>query len=168
MRKKLFKSLVILSLAILAAIIVLVFFDIINPALLWIKYLIMLSLIILGLSLNLSFRRLTDFDEAESCLRRARKSIEKINLSNKATSFVKLLSINNQLANAITYLEDVISSYDLYLLRYDLGKIVAIKEHYAQSGETSTLPSQETIIEDAEILKRTIEAVKNYKSLNKK
>ncbi|NCA92212.1 hypothetical protein EOM82_03040 [bacterium] len=168
MRKKLFNSLVILSLAILAAIIILVVFDIINPALLWVKYIIMLALIVLGLSLNLSFRRQTDFDEAESCLKRARKSIERLNLSNRAAAFVKLLSINNQLSNAITYLEDIIASHDLYLLRYDLGKITEIKNHYAISGETYVLPNEAEIKEDAEIIKRTIETVKNYKQARNK
>ncbi len=168
MRKKLFNSLIILSLALLAAVIILVIFDIAEFDTLWVKYLTMLSLLILGLSLNLSFRRLTDFDEAVSCLKRARKSIERLNLNNKAAAFVKLLSIKNQLTNAITYLEDIIAAHDLYLLRYDLTKIIEIKEHYTQNGDAFILTDKETVKEDAEILKRTIEAVKNYKQTRKK
>lgn len=163
MRKKIFSSLVIFSLAILVATLVFIAFDIINPLHLWVKYVVLLSLAILGLSLNLSFRKLTDFDETISCLKRAISSIERISFTNKASRYVKLIAISSQLSNAITYLEDVISAYELYPLRYDLGNLNEIKVHYDKAQDNLDLLTKELVLEDIGILKSIMDAVKKYK-----
>lgn len=163
MKKKIFSSLVIFSLVILLATLVFIAFDIVNPLNLWVKYVILISLIILGLSLNFSFKKLTDFDETISCLKRAITSIEGINSASKATRYVKILTIVSQLYNAITYLEDVIAAYELYPLRYDLGNLKVIKNRYELAQDNSDLLTKDLVLEDIDILKSIMDAVKKYK-----
>lgn len=164
MRKKIFSSLVVFSLIILITTLVFTAFDIINPLHLWVKYVVNISLIILGISLNMSFKKVTDFDETLSCLKRATKSIQRINIASKATRYVAILTISSQLSNAITYLEDVISAYELYPLRYDLGNLNNLKGRYDKAQDNIVLLTKETLDEDIEMLQSIMDAVKKYKT----
>lgn len=165
MRKKLFNSLVIFSIILLIAILVFVALEIIEPDALWVQYVSLILLAILGFSLNFSFQKLTDFDEAASCISRAVKSIEKIAFVSKATRYVKVIGISSQLSNAITYVEDIIATYELYSLRYDLGNLTEIKARYDKAHDTSLVITKEVALEDIATLKNIQDAVKKYKKV---
>lgn len=166
MRKKIFKSLVIFSVISLATILILIAFDAIKPTALYLQYISLILLAILGFSLNFSFQKLTNFDEAIACISRAVKSIEKLSAVSKATRYVKVLGISSQLSNAITYIEDIIATFELYTLRYDKENLTKIKARYDNANDNNFAIEKEVALKDIDTLKSIQDALKKYKKIN--
>lgn len=159
MKNKLLNTLIIIGAACLAALAALVAADVVEFGTLWFDYAVLGSILLIFVSLNFKFRKYTDFDETISCVRRAKRAILKIT-PDKDVSYVKLLSVQNQLSNASIYLEDVTAKHDLYQLKSLLKELNGVRNHYKTDDELKIRLSQSVIKGDADVLDSILSSLK--------
>lgn len=94
---------------------------------LWVRYLLLSLILIVLISLNARVRRVSDCDETLGCMKRARRSLDKL-IAGKDVGGVLFRAMLNQLVNAENCLEDLIAARDLYFLRSDLERLREISE----------------------------------------
>ena len=126
--RKFLNLFILIGFCILVALGVLFFTDnlIVN---LGIRYLFLLSCLMIFSSAYFKYRKRTIFDEAPTCLGQAEKTLRKINLNKKEKFiFIKIIRAKNYLSFAIRYLEDIIIQYDLFVLQKNVKEIKSINE----------------------------------------
>lgn len=142
MKQKILNVLIILGVLGLIATVTLIVCKIADFSALWVKYALLGSLLLIFAPLNFKFKRYTDVDETVFCLRRTRKAIIKLS-SEKEITYVKRLSVHNQLTNSIIMTEELLAKHDFFTLRDDLATLNAIKERFSRNGEKLVLTKQE-------------------------
>jgi hypothetical protein len=131
----------------------------------WVKYVLLLSLLIMFIGLSNIFKKFTDYSESIACLNRAMRSINNIKHKDiQKINFVRFLKISNQINNAIIYINNLVSDYDLYELKSRLLRLRGIKSHY--SIDSKTILDKELILEDLQYIEDTLENIKDIKSMN--
>jgi hypothetical protein len=132
---------------------------------LWIRYVLLLSLLLLFIGFSNAFKKFTDYSEGVACLRRAAKTLNLIKGRDiNKINYVRLLSIKNQLNNAEIYIKNVVDKYDLYELRYDIAKIEEIEHRYDLSNRLNL--TNDMIIKDIEDITESLEKIRLIKSKN--
>lgn len=142
MKQKILTFLILIGVCGLISTATLIICKIADFSALWVKYALLGSILFIFAPLNFKFKRYTDVDETIFCLRRTRKAILKLN-SEKGLTYVKRLSIHNQLTNSIIMTEELHAKHDFFSLRDDLATLNAIKENFPTSGEKVVLTKQE-------------------------
>ncbi|NLL56502.1 MAG: hypothetical protein GX242_04735 [Clostridiales bacterium] len=165
MKKRFFNTLALIGLVAFSLLLALSLLDILKFNSLPIKYLLLLSLLLLFIGLSQAFNKFTDYTEGVACLRRASKTLNLIKSKDiRKINYVRLLSIKNQLNNAEVYLKNVVDKFDLYELGADLAQINDIKHHY-DIGNKHKL-SNEMMVKDLQEITKSLEKVSAIKSQN--
>ena len=137
--------------------------DLVSFGTLWLDYLFLGSLLIIFVCLNFKFHKNTEYDETLSCLRRAKKSVASVK-TGKDLNYVKLLAVQNQLANASIYLSELTASFELYELKQAVNELETIRSHYRSNDDFRLTVKAETKAEDVAALEKIIDAVKEVGS----
>lgn len=159
MKNKLLNLLCIIGVCAFATACLLVAVDLVSFGTLWLDYLFLGSLLIIFVCLNFKFHKSTEYDETLSCLRRAKKSLSSVK-TDKELNYVKLLAVQNQLANASIYLSELTASFDLYELKQAVNDLENIRSHYRSDDDFRLTVKAETKAEDTAVLERIIASVK--------
>lgn len=165
MKKKFFRTLILLGAIIFLITISLCFLDIISFSSLWVKYLLLLGLLFLFMGLSNFLKKFTDYRESMIALKHVIKTLNKIkNTEIDKINYVHILGIRNQLDNAVIYIGNMIDNYDLYELRDNLNQLNKIKLNYSVENKSNL--TNETIEKDLIYINETIENIKYIKSKN--
>lgn len=165
MKKRFFNTLALIGLISFGMFLVLCLLEILSFNSLWVKYVLLLSLLILFIGLSNAFKKFTDYNEGIACLRRATKTLNLIKARDiNKINYVRLLSIKNQLNNAEIYIKNVVDKYDLYELRVDVARIEEIEHHYELDNRWKL--TNDMILKDIEYITESMEKIKQIKSKN--
>lgn len=118
---------------------------------LWFKYSILGCLLIIGICLNVRFKKYTDLDEARALTKRTRKSLATLK-TKKELSYVKRLTVINQLTNTELILEEFIATHETYGLKDNLSALKEIKTAFKGEENSKQTVSKETVDTATEIL----------------
>ena len=129
---------------------------------LWVKYSILGCLLVIFLCLNLKFKKYSDYDETVSCVKRARKSVAKIN-SDNGINYVKQLTITNQLTNAELLLDEFIARHESYFLKDNLASLREIKPSFKTADDTKLRLPKETVLSALQILDGILDEMRKMK-----
>ncbi|HKL74378.1 MAG TPA: hypothetical protein VJ903_05780, partial [Clostridia bacterium] len=121
MKKKLFNTLTLIGFISFALFIGLCLIEFFSFNSLWIKYVLLFSLLLLFIGLSNTFKKFTDYNEGMACLRRAVRSLNVIKGRDiRKINYVRIMSVKNQLVNAKLYIGNVVDKFDLYDLKVHL------------------------------------------------
>ncbi|MFA6867591.1 MAG: hypothetical protein WCR54_08790 [Clostridia bacterium] len=158
MKKRINLFLIIIGVVLFLSVLAMMQFAILSYSTLWVKYLLMFSLLLFFIGFSKSFKKVTDINEANNCLNSANKSITKLCDNNiKKTNrmeFLLVTNVNNQLKNAVIYLTSAVDQYDLYSLKDNILMIKKIINHYRL--EDSKKRTNDNLVIDKEIISDTI------------
>jgi hypothetical protein len=165
MKKQFFNTLAFIGLISFGLFLALCLLDLLSFNSLWVKYVLLISLLVLFIGLSNAFKKFTDYSEGISCLRRATKTLNLIKGRDiKKINYVRLLSIKNQLNNAEIYIKNVVDRFDLYELRSDVARIAEIEHHYELDNRSNL--TNEMMLKDIKDITESFEKIKFIKSNN--
>lgn len=162
MKNKILNTLILIGLVALITLIVLVGFSVVEFGVLWLDYAFLGTALLIFVCLNIKYKRYTEYDEALSCLRRAKRSVSKLP-ADKDVGYVKLLTVTNQLANAENILEEIAAKRELYALKSALKELSSIRGRY-RAGDSIKMRFDKSVLSgDVCALEGIIEEVKKLK-----
>ncbi len=130
---------------------VLIGVDAVQFGTLWVKYAVLGCLLVIGICLNIRFKKYTNLDEARSCARRARRSVAKLKTKNEIR-YVRRLTVVNQLTNAELLIEELIATRESYGLRDNLAALKEIKTSLKNDDDSNRSVLPETVASATQIL----------------
>lgn len=162
MKNKLLNIFTFVGICALIGLFILLAVNVVQFGTLWFDYAVLGSILIIFLCLNLKFRRYTDYDETISCIRRTKKAIAKIR-PDTDINYVKLLSVQNQLANAEIYLDDITARHDLYQLNELSTQLKSLRSHYKSEKELKVRLNQSDLKSDIAVFDNILAELKLIK-----
>lgn len=165
MRNKFFNTLIIIGLALFATVLCFCLLGYLSFNALWVRYIMLLSLLIMFIGLSKAFKKFTDYNEGVACLKRAMYTLNLIKSRDiNKINYVRLLSIKNQLNNAGIYISNVVNNFDLYELKRNLKQLEIIERHYSLEKRVSL--NKDIILTDIQNIEETYEKIKLIQSQN--
>lgn len=165
MKRKFFNTLTLIGLISFALFLGLCLINVFSFNALWIRYVLLCSLLVFFIGLSNTFKKFTDFNEGRACLNRAYRSLNLIKGRDiKNINYVRVLSVKNQLNNAEIYLGNVADKFDLYELKSRLSGLEKIEHNY--SIENKEQLTNDIILKDIEEIEKILAQLKAAQAKN--